>query len=93
MKHNLYKCQLLLLLLLLARNCFVSQNIVVSHETLSCFKQNCFVTEKIWFCIGKYCVVSGSLLCFRHNIESCFAPGLWATVFFLKIKQQQQQEK
>ena len=60
-KHNLYKCQLLLLLLLLlllARNCFVSQNIVVSHETLSCFKQNCFVTEKISFCIGKFVVFS-----------------------------------
>ena len=60
MKHNLYKCQLLLLLLLLllARNCFVSQNIVVSHETLSCFKQNCFVTEKISFCVGKFVVFS-----------------------------------
>ena len=69
MKHNLYKCQLLLLLLLLlllSPNCFVSQRIVVRHETLSCFRKNCFVTEKFGFVSGN--IVLHRKVCFVFDI-------------------------
>ena len=74
-KHKLlYKCQLLLLLLLLL---LLVRETVLCLKTLLCVTKLCLVSEKI-FCNGKmigiFCFLSGSLLCFRHNIELCFAP-------------------
>ena len=54
-------------------HCCASRNFVLFQEKLFC-------NGKIWLCIGKYCFASESLFCFRHNIASCFAPALRATV-------------
>ena len=46
-----------------SKQCCVSRNFVLFQKT--------FFNGKM---IGIFCFLSGILLCFRHNIELCFAP-------------------